>query len=332
MTAQPRRQTSGEKYRHAHGYSAIRDGIKTSRLIPALDLQRSRKPSWIRVRLPQGQAFKRVQSIVSKHQLATVCEESHCPNIGECWSNGTATLMLMGDVCTRACRFCAVDTGNPNGWLNKDEPTAAADAVRLMSLKYVVLTSVDRDDLNLGGANHYANCIQAIREMNPNTQIEALTPDFAGESRAVQTVVEAPLDVFAHNIETVRRLTPRVRDPRATYEQSLRVLACAKEHGEVLTKSGLMLGLGESESELHQTMKDLRERDVDFLTLGQYLRPTKNHLPVVEWITPEQFDRYRLTGLDMGFTEIASGPLVRSSYRADQLVAKANLKTTTGTS
>ena len=323
-----RAPSSGEKYHHARGYSAIRDGIKHTSLIPAADLSTTRKPSWIRARLPHGERFKQVQSIVSEHSLATVCEESHCPNIGECWSNGTATLMLMGDVCTRACKFCAVDTGNPRGWLDENEPQSAANAVGLMKLRYVVLTSVDRDDLPLGGAAHYAKCIENIARLNPNTQIEALTPDFQGEREAVKTVVSSPLDVFAHNIETVNRLTPVVRDPRATYKQSLNVLEIAKQYSDVLTKSGLMLGLGETVDEMNQTMQDLLDHGVDFLTLGQYLRPTKNHLPVVEWITPEQFEQFRLDALEMGFQDVASGPLVRSSYRADELVKNSNRHST----
>ncbi len=312
---------SGTKYQHRRGHTAIKDGIKrSSKLLPVVDMTRDRKPEWIRVRLPAGQRFKQVQKIVRTNQLATVCEESHCPNIGECWTHGTATLMLMGDVCTRACRFCAVDTGNPQGWLDEDEPAAAANAVRLMNLQYVVLTSVDRDDLPLGGAKHYAECVHAIRKMNKDTMVEALTPDFQGDEESIKVVVASNLDVFAHNIETVRRLSPSVRDPRANYEQSLDVLSTAKQVGATLTKSGLMLGLGETENELRQTMIDLRERDVDLLTLGQYLRPTKNHLAVERWVTPEEFDEYREWGLAYGFSEVSSGPLVRSSYRADQMV------------
>ena len=318
------RTQSGAKYRHAHGHAAIKDGIKqSSQLLPIVNLTRDRKPPWIRVRLPAGERYQAVNQIVRSNRLATVCEESHCPNIGECWSNGTATLMLMGDVCTRACRFCAVDTGNPRGWLDEDEPTAAANAVHLMDLQYVVLTSVDRDDLALGGAQHYADCVREIRSMNPNTMIEALTPDFQGDEQAVRAVVESQLDVFAHNVETTARLTPTVRDPRATYSQSLHVLATAKNAGAELTKSGLMLGLGESVEELKETMVDLRNSGVDLLTLGQYLRPTRNHLPVERWVTPEEFNEYRELGLEVGFDDVSSGPLVRSSYRADQLVKHA---------
>ncbi len=314
----------GEKYRHRQGHMAIKNGMKrTSNLLPTVDLTRDRKPSWIRVRLPGGEQFKQVQQIVKTNRLTTVCEESHCPNIGECWTHGTATLMVMGDVCTRACRFCAVDTGNPNGWLDSSEPEAVANAVSLMGLKYVVLTSVDRDDLHLGGADHYAACIRAIQAIDSNIVIEALTPDFQGNESAVDVIVQTGLAVFAHNVETVERLTADVRDPRACYRQSLHVLAYAKQMGASLTKSGLMLGLGETERDLRKLMQDLREQDVDLLTLGQYLRPTKNHLPVQRWITPDDFDQYREWGLGYGFKEVASGPLVRSSYRADRLVQLA---------
>jgi lipoic acid synthetase len=263
---------------------------------------------------------------VHTHRLATVCEESHCPNMGECWSNGTATIMLMGAVCTRACRFCAVDTGNPGGWLDPEEPANAARSVELMNLRYVVLTSVDRDDLEDGGAAHYAACVRAIRERNPATAVEALTPDFSGSQAAVETVVNSGLQVFAQNLETVERLTHRVRDPRAGYGQTLDVLAHGKAvNPELLTKSSLMLGLGETEAEVEQAMQDLRESGVDILTLGQYLRPTPNHLPVEEWVTPEKFAAYRERGLELGFTEVASGPLVRSSYRADRILEQNNL-------
>ena len=232
--------------------------------------------------------------------------------------------MVMGDVCTRACRFCAVDTGNPNGWLDSNEPDALGKAVSLMQLKYVVITSVDRDDLPLGGAEHYAACVQAIRSTNSMTVVEALTPDFQGDEEAIRTVSESGLHVFAHNIETVRRLTPSVRDPRARYDQSLGVLKFARQFDQIQTKTGLMLGLGETEQELRETFVELLEVGVDLLTLGQYLQPTKNHLPVVEWVTPDQFELYREIALELGFKEVASGPLVRSSYRADQLFKQSS--------
>lgn len=257
-----------------------------------------------------------------------------CPNIGECWGAGTATIMLMGSVCTRACRFCAVDTGNPRGWLDPDEPANAARSVELMGLRYVVLTSVDRDDLPDGGAAHYAACVRAIRRLNPATAVEALTPDFAGNLAAVATVVESGLQVFAHNLETVRRLTPEVRDPRAGYDQSLAVLAEGRRvaeqaaaqagGGRVLVKSSLMLGLGESAAEVATAMDDLRTAGVDLLTLGQYLRPTAGHLPVREFIPPDRFAAWRQSGLEKGFMEVVAGPLVRSSYRAERALEGNN--------
>jgi lipoic acid synthetase len=263
---------------------------------------------------------------VRQHRLATVCEEAKCPNIGECWNAGTATIMLMGAVCTRACRFCAVDTGNPRGWLDAEEPQQVAASVALMQLKYVVLTSVNRDDLADGGAAHYAACIRAIRQHNPGTAVEALTPDFQGVLRDVETVLDSAPQVFAQNIETVCRLTHPVRDARAGYQQTLAVLAHARRHRpEVLTKSSLMLGIGETEQEIGECMDDLRAVGVDILTLGQYLRPTMNHLSVQRFVTPEQFHQYRSWGLARGFRECVSGPLVRSSYRAEQALAGNNV-------
>lgn len=314
---------SGQKFKNARGVSAIKDGIKRRSQSAAPS---GRKPPWLRVRLGGGARYESVRRTVKEHRLATVCEESHCPNIGECWNNGTATIMLMGDVCTRACRFCAVDTGNPRGWLDPDEPAHAAESVRLMDLRYVVLTSVDRDDLPDGGAAHYAACIRAIKRQNPLTAVEALTPDFSGDTGAVETVVGSGLEVFAQNLETVERLTHEVRDRRAGYRQTLSVLAHAKAHRpEILTKSSLMLGLGETDAEIEQAMHDLRDHQVDILTLGQYLRPTVNHLPVARWVPPEDFERYRARGLALGFLEVAAGPLVRSSYRADRILERNNL-------
>ena len=313
----------GQKFATPQGYSAIKDGIKTN---PAATLPTARKPPWLRVRIGGGKQYLAVKATVKTHHLATVCEESHCPNIGECWSHGTATIMLMGAVCTRACKFCAVDTGNPQGWLDADEPANAARSVKLMKLRYVVLTSVDRDDLDDGGAQHYADCIRAIKALNPTTAVEALTPDFAGVTSAVDRVISAGLDVFAQNLETVELLTHDVRDLRAGYGQTLGVLAHAKANNDnILTKSSLMLGLGETPDELIQAMNDLRKAKVDVLTLGQYLRPTPNHLPVARWVTPEEFTEYRQIGLHLGFTEVAAGPLVRSSYRADRILEQNNL-------
>lgn len=290
----------------------------------ALDVDR--KPPWLRVGIGGGKRYQQVRETVNTHKLATVCEESHCPNIGECWNHGTATIMLMGATCTRACKFCAVDTGNPGGWLDLEEPANAAKSVQLMGLGYVVLTSVDRDDLDDGGAQHYANCIQAIKRVNPNTAVEALTPDFSGNRKDVAVVASSGLEVFAQNLETVERLTHVVRDPRAGYQQTLDVLAYAKQsNAKVLTKSSLMLGIGETDEEIETALQDLFKHNVDIVTLGQYMRPTKNHLPVDRWVTPEQFEQFREYGLSLGFMEVASGPLVRSSYRADKVFAKNNL-------
>lgn len=314
---------SGSKFEVRPGVTAIKDGIKRQSnpvIVPV-----GRKPAWLKTKLPSGERYFDVKQAVTDHRLSTVCEEAKCPNIGECWSNGTATIMLMGSVCTRACRFCSVDTGNPRGWLDHDEPANAAATVRLMNLKYVVLTSVDRDDLPDGGAAHYAACIREVRRVNPQTAVEALTPDFRGVLKDVETVVDSGLQVFAQNVETVRRLTHPVRDPRAGYDQTLRVLEHAKQHRpEVLTKTSLMLGLGETDDEIAETLDDLREIGVDIVTFGQYLRPTVNHLPVERYVAPDEFAKYRQWGLDRGFLEVVSGPLVRSSYRADRVLEKNN--------
>ena len=312
---------SGEKYTTPQGFTAIKDGIKSS----TAGQEALRKPAWLRAPMATGAEFAAVRGIVREHRLSTVCEEAKCPNIGECWNAGTATIMLMGAVCTRACRFCAVDTGNPRGWLDADEPDNVARSVELMRLKYVVLTSVNRDDLPDGGAAHYAAAIRAIKQRNPGTAVEALTPDFAGVLADVRTVVDSGLDVFAQNVETVRRLTHPVRDPRAGYQQTLDVLEHAKSHRPaVLTKTSLMLGLGETDEEIRETMVDLRASAVNILTLGQYLRPTPNHLDIVRFVTPDEFDRYRDWALSLGFLECVSGPLVRSSYRAEQALMRNN--------
>ncbi|MCH8505871.1 MAG: lipoyl synthase [Ectothiorhodospiraceae bacterium] len=315
---------SGTKFETEQGFRAIKNAIK--RNPQAAPAPRGDKPSCLRAKVPSGPGYNAVKRNVREHKLATVCEESMCPNIGECWNAGTATIMLMGSVCTRACRFCAVDTGNPKGWLDPDEPFNTGESVQIMGLKYVVLTSVDRDDLPDGGAGHYAACVRAVKEMNPETAVEALTPDFQGRLEDVETVVDSGLEVFAQNVETVKRLTHVVRDRRASYEQTLAVLAHAKRHRpEVLTKTSLMLGLGETEAEIRQALSDLKAANVDIVTFGQYLRPTVNHLPVERYVTPEQFAEYRRWGLEMGFLEVVSGPLVRSSYRADQVLQKNNV-------
>jgi lipoic acid synthetase len=314
---------SGDKYRTQQGFTAIKDGIKAS--AGAAPIAVGRKPQWLRAPMPAGRGFDAVRSTVKEHRLATVCEEAKCPNIGECWNAGTATLMLMGAVCTRACRFCSVDTGNPHGWLDHEEPANSARTVELMRLKYVVLTSVNRDDLPDGGASHFAACVREIKRLNPGTAVEALTPDFQGVLRDVETVVASGLDVFAQNVETVRRLTHPVRDPRAGYEQTLRVLAHSKQfRPEVLTKTSLMLGLGETDEEIAETMDDIRAAGVDILTLGQYLRPTPNHLAIERWVSPAEFATYREWALAKGFLECVSGPLVRSSYRAERALERNN--------
>jgi lipoyl synthase len=321
---------SGEKYQTEQGFTAIKDGIRPLHGAQAArDAQATaallRKPAWLRAKLASGQRFDAVKAIVREHRLSTVCEEAKCPNIGECWNAGTATIMLMGAVCTRACRFCAVDTGNPRGWLDAEEPENTARSVELMRLNYVVLTSVNRDDLADGGAAHYAAAIRAIKRRSPHTAVEALTPDFQGVAAHVHTVVESGLEVFAQNMETVERLTHPVRDARAGYAQTLEVLREAKRHRpQVLTKTSLMLGLGESEAEIRVAMQDARSAGVDILTLGQYLRPTPNHLDVQRFVTPLEFDEYRLWALGLGFLECVSGPLVRSSYRAEQALARNN--------
>ncbi len=314
---------SGEKFVTPQGFTAIRDGIKRSTATTAI--KPGAKPKWLRAPLATGPRYEALRQTVREHRLSTVCEEAHCPNIGECWNAGTATLLLMGSVCTRACRFCAVDTGNPRGWLDAEEPANAARTVALMNLGYVVLTSVDRDDLPDGGAGHFAACVRAIKSENPRTAVEALTPDFQGVLADVETVVDSGLEVFAQNVETVERLTHPVRDPRAGYRQTLDVLAHSKNHRpSVLTKTSLMLGLGETNDEVLATMDDLRATGCDLLTLGQYLRPTANHLPVERFVTPEEFLALREAALTRGFIECVSGPMVRSSYRAERALAGNN--------
>ena len=313
---------SGEKFVNDKGITAIKDGVKAGRG----GNERLRKPDWLRVRVQGGPNFDKVQGIVKEHRLATVCEEAKCPNMSECWSSGTATIMLMGDVCTRACRFCAVNTGNPRGWLDPEEPDNTARSVQLMKLRYVVLTSVNRDDLPDGGAGHYAQCVRRVKADNPQTAVEALTPDFLGALNDVETVLDSGIEVFAQNVETVRRLTHPVRDPRAGYDQTLAVLAHAKHYRpDVLTKTSLMLGLGETEAEIMEAMDDLRAADVDILTLGQYLQPTAHHYPIARWVSPDEFETYRQWGLNRGFLEVVSGVFVRSSYRAEQVLQKNNV-------
>ena len=280
-------------------------------------VNRPRLPSWLKVQLPTSNTFARTRNLLQDLALHTVCESAKCPNHWECWSRGTATFMIAGDRCTRACGFCAVSTAKPLA-LETDEPQRVAEATRRMGLKHVVITAVARDDLGDGGADHFHRTIHAVRELNPGIVIEVLTPDFLDRDAALDRVLEAAPDVFNHNLETVRRLTPSVRH-RATYDRSLRVLGKAKERGaeRVFTKSGIMLGLGETEPEVIEALKDLRAVQCDLLTLGQYLQPTPKHLPVTEFVTPEQFERLGTVARELGFVHVASGPLVRSSYHAD---------------
>ena len=288
---------------------------------PKIDpaLHQERKPDWIKVRLPSNPVFFSTKALISDLRLHTVCESAQCPNRWECWSGGTATMMIAGDRCTRACGFCAVDTAKPFP-LEEDEPERVAEAVRRMKLKHVVITAVARDDISDGGAEHFARTIAAVRCVDPSIVIEILTPDFNGKDDSLRIVVDAEPQIFNHNLETVERLTPMVRS-RAKYRLSLDFLKRAKELADsrgqkMVTKSGLMLGLGETETEIFQAMDDLRESGVGVLTMGQYLRPSPSHLPVVEYITPENFDLYGEIARKKGFTHVASGPLVRSSYHA----------------
>lgn len=315
--------SSGDKFVTPQGHKAIKNGVKRKNKNDAH--RPDKKPDWLKVRLPSGSKYQALKKNVRKNKLSTVCEESMCPNIGECWSHNTATIMLMGSVCTRACRFCSVDTGNPNGWLDKEEPANSADTVSHMGLKYVVLTSVDRDDVFDGGAQHYADCVTAIRKQNPETAVEVLTPDFQGNIEHLNKLLDTDIVVFAQNLETVKRMTHPVRDSKASYETTMALLKHAKEYRpEVLTKTSLMVGIGERDDEIIETMHDLRAINLDILTFGQYLRPTPNHLPVDRYVTPETFDRYREIGLELGFLEVVSGPFVRSSYRAERALMKNN--------
>ena len=285
--------------------------------------KRMPKPSWIKMRAPSGERYMSLKEMFKGLNLATVCQEAQCPNIGECWGGGTATIMLMGEVCTRGCRFCNVKTGNPKGALDLDEPRKVAEAVSQMNLDYLVLTSVDRDDLPDEGSRHFAKTVQLLKEMDPDLIVEVLTPDFKGNQEFISYIVDAAPDVFAHNVETVERLTKRVRDPRAGYRQSLDVLEFVKARDNTrYTKSSIMLGLGETDEEVRQTLRDLREVNCDVVTFGQYLQPQKRHLPVENFVTPERFKEWQAEAEGMGFLYVASGPLVRSSYRAGEFFMK----------
>ena len=299
------------------GIKSIKDGMKGNSYSL---VEREKKPSWIRMTANQANKnYTLIKDKVKDLHLSTVCEEAKCPNLSECWSRGTATFMLMGDTCTRACQFCSVNTGNPNGWLDKDEPEKIANTISAMNLKYIVLTCVNRDDIADGGAEHFANTVKAIKSKDSNIEVEVLTSDFNGSRNAIRTVVQSPIKVFAQNIETVKRLTHPIRDPRAGYAKTLKVLKAAKEiNPNIITKTSLIVGLGETDAEIYQTFEDLRNHDVDIITLGQYLRPTLNHRPIDRWVKPKQFDQYREKGLKYGFLEVISGPMVRSSYRAER--------------
>ena len=287
---------------------------------------RPRLPEWLRIKLPTSGGFFQTRNLLQDLRLHTVCESAKCPNHWECWGKGTATFMIAGDRCTRACGFCAVNTAKPFA-LEADEPDRVAEATRRMQLKHVVITAVARDDLPDGGADHFRRTIEAVRELNPGIVIEVLVPDFNEKDSAIDVVLGAEPEIFNHNLETVRRLTPEVRS-RATYDRSLRVLRKAKERSdrEIYTKSGIMLGLGETKEELLQALRDLRAVDCDILTLGQYLQPTFKHLPVARFVTPEEFTEYGRTAEQLGFTHVASGPMVRSSYHADEFELPQRLR------
>jgi lipoic acid synthetase len=281
------------------------------------------KPSWLKVRAPAGENYARIKDMLGDLKLATVCQSARCPNIGECWSGGTATFMIMGEVCTRGCRFCNVKTGNPKGALDPFEPEKVAYSISQMGLEYVVITTVDRDDLEDQGAEHFARTVTTIKKLAPDLIVEILAGDFRGDRDLVNQLTDAQPDVYAHNIETVERLTPSVRDPRAGYRQTLNVLKMVKEHDPTrYTKSSIMLGLGETDEEILQTLKDLREVGCDVVTFGQYLQPTPRHLKVEAYVTPEKFKEWQTIAEGMGFLYVASGPLVRSSYRAGEFFMK----------
>ena len=277
--------------------------------------EKPKKPNWLKVKLPTGESYKKVRSLVSEHKLHTICESGNCPNMGECWGAGTATFMILGNICTRSCDFCAVSTGRPEE-VDIFEPARVANSVKLMNVKHAVLTSVDRDDLQDGGADIWVRTVKAIRRKSPETTLETLIPDFAGKWENLQKIIDVAPEIVSHNIETVRRLTKKIRI-QAKYNRSLELLLRLKKGG-MKTKSGLMLGLGETDEEVLETMQDLRTVKVDILTLGQYLQPTPKHASVKDFITPEKFEEYKEIGLEMGYKFVESGPLVRSSYHAEK--------------
>ncbi|AVM49786.1 lipoyl synthase [Capnocytophaga sp. oral taxon 878] len=286
--------------------------ISTSNEEPSID----RKPQWIRVKLPTGKKYTELRNVVDRYNLHTICTSGSCPNMGECWGEGTATFMILGNICTRSCGFCGVKTGRPDS-LDWEEPEKVARSIKLMGIKHAVLTSVDRDDLKDMGSIIWAETVRAVRRMNPQTTMETLIPDFQGVERNLNRLLQAAPEIISHNMETVRRLTREVRI-QAKYDRSLQVLKFLKENGANRTKSGIMLGLGETEEEVIETLHDLKEAKVDIVTIGQYLQPTKQHLPVKKFITPEQFNKYKEIGMEIGFRHVESGALVRSSYRAQK--------------
>ncbi|MEH6616436.1 MAG: lipoyl synthase [Porticoccus sp.] len=314
-----RRIKQGEKLRSADKVERI-----PVKVIPTKDIQR--KPDWMRIRISSSPKVQEIKDILRKNKLSTVCEEAACPNLSECFSHGTATFMIMGEICTRRCPFCDVGHGKPNP-LDTEEPKSLAKAIHEMQLHYVVITSVDRDDLRDGGAQHFADCIRESKMLSPNLQVEILVPDFRGRmERALDILTETPPDVFNHNMETILRLYRKAR-PGANYQWSLKLLQEYKRRNpNVQTKSGLMVGLGETKDELLRTLDDLREHDVDMITVGQYLQPSKNHLPVDRFVHPDEFSEYAEYGHSIGFSQVASGPLVRSSYHADKQAMGEEIK------
>lgn len=276
---------------------------------------RIKKPNWLRVKLPIGENYRKVRALVDEHKLHTICESGSCPNMGECWGEGTATFMILGNICTRSCGFCAVQTGKPDA-VDEFEPGKVAHSIKTMGIKHAVITSVDRDDLKDGGSGIWVQTVKAVRHQSPGTTMETLIPDFAGKWENLQQIIDVAPEIVSHNLETVRRLTKQVRI-QAKYDRSLEVLFRLKKGG-MRTKSGVMLGLGETDEEIIETMEDLRAVGVDILTLGQYLQPTPKHLPIVEFVEPERFQKYEKLGLEMGFRFVESGPLVRSSYHAEK--------------
>ena len=279
-----------------------------------------KKPDWLKVRIPSGDGYKSIYRTLEEHHLSTVCQEARCPNIAECWREKSATVMILGKVCTRACRFCAVSTGNPKGVVDPDEPGHVAGVIRSLGLKYVVITSVDRDDLEDFGSNHYAETIRKLNEENPGIKVEALIPDFGSNEEFLKVILDTQPYVVGHNMETVRRLTPHIRDRRCSYEGSLNVLKkCHELNGSVLTKSGLMVGLGETTGEISETLMDLKLAGVRIVTIGQYLQPTRKHLPVQKYYTPDEFNEFGRIGKKLGIGYVMSGPLVRSSYHAAEM-------------